>query len=558
MMYLVSVATVMWLALLSVPVSADIPPVTVTTTPQSLDLCPGGEGKALVVVQNNSQAPIHNACLTFFANGPIEAIFSASSSSIVKSSATRQEEACKGIEMPLLAQGGAYSTLVNAKLTDYPTTNAALYFRVEYPFDELSDSNAVTAVGTLDAHSHATLNIDKLKVETKTSFASLHEEDKGHVVLTITNSSNESIILSKPRTSNPPYASITEAGNADTVSNAPPENIPKADKDGPTVIASQSMIAIDYVLTTKKEITPGKYIGLIDVEVRTACGDLLHRVAAYDVTLGVFGQSELLTFIGVPSLLFLPGFLILALWMLIWRFPWQQPEVLTAKDDPRKFFIGGKDPEFWLLGVTLSLIIFAFARYLAGFGYQQPYGLLDIAKLWIVSLIVGFMAYVVFFILDRRIARYKAARKITSTDDVITVLSRIKCRKIDIKKCKMVKSKSSSANHPFKGFQLWSEDQGKTFWLIPPIKCRSRDYRLDELDWTEKESDTIALYESLKEAKREKLADVNWSTTGGLNGPTKMDESEFKPADEETFYLLIYIPNEIKYLMKLVGVGFAP
>lgn len=514
-------SAIIGLTMSAAPAYSEGLPVTITVTPQSLNLCPNSAEKALIVVQNNRQTPIHNVCLTFFSNGMVETIFPATTP-ILDNVPAKNHESCQGVVVPLLPKGGSFSTLADVKLTGYSVTDTALYFQANYQFGEPPDVIPANAVGTLTIHGQVMPNAEAMKVETKVDFASLHENEEGRLVLTITNGSSDYLILEKLAANSLSYATVKPSVENEAL---------------PLTISPQSIVAFEYVIKAIDKIIPGRYIGLVDVDAIASCGVPLHRVADYIVPLGVFGQSELLTTIGVPSLLFLPGVLILTLWMLLWRFEGIRVGFLAREKGAKDFFVAAKDPEFWLLGITFSLLIFAFSPYLPGFGYLQPYQLSDIAYLWGISLMVGLFFYVVMLGLDRwlenrrqkRLAvknKKEADRTLTPDDDVLTALKRMKLRGFNIHNRRRVESQDNTKS--FRGFRLWSDNKDQTFWVIPPIKCKKLNpQKYNDFDPAENVKNTDALEESLRKLKEERGAEINWCRNGILTGPKEMGPSEF-------------------------------
>jgi hypothetical protein len=431
------------------PGAAAQPAVTITTTPRELTLCPGvGEGQVLVVVRNGSGEPIRKLCVTSFANGPLRG---------PTLPAGAAAASCPdGLAIDELPAGGTFSKLVTIALTDYPTTSAwaHVWARYQRGAKEPGASEAVTA--SIEVKAPAPPTGDALKLETKVGFASLHEGEAGKVVLMLGNGTNEKLMVEKLLAIAPADAKVTTAVVA------------------PLAIAPQSTVAVDFTVTAEDKINTGKRIGLIDVDATTSCKVAIHRVASYEVTLGVFGESELLTTIGVPSLLFLPGFLILTLWMLLWRFRWARVHFL-AKSGGDDFMVAAKEPEFWLLGFTFSLVLFVLLPRITQIGYRQAYALPDIARLWYVSLGIGLGVYAVLRLVDgilRGIARRElAARTLTERDGVLDALDKLVLRGWSQGSMRRVKLK---ANPQVRGFQLWSDDEDQSFWVIPQIQCKTK------------------------------------------------------------------------------------
>jgi hypothetical protein len=403
---------------------------------------------------------------------------------------------------------------MTVRLERYPATNAAVYFRADYQVGDKAGGATQTAVGTLEVHTKAAPGQDALKLETKTSFASLHEGESGHVVLTITNGTNDPLELSKVEASDLPYMEKVSSDQR------------------PPTIAPQSAVSIDYRITAKKAINPGKYVGLIQAEARTTCGVLIYRVTSYEVTLGVFGQSELLTILGVPALLFLPGFLMLTLWVLLWSFIGLRVSFL-AKGGTQEFFCAPKDAEFWMVGITLSLLMFAIAPRMTSLGYQRPYGLTDIAWLWAVSLGVSLVLYLMFFALDRWLARRRARITLTPIDDPISVVWKMKRRAWLKGNCRAVKFNSppnaTRGATEMHGFQLWAEKPGDSVWVIPGIKCWMTG-KPSDLD-PNKADNTNELLQMLQSIENEG-ATVAWAKDeSGFNEPRLIKTTEVEGSE---------------------------
>ncbi|HEY0477374.1 MAG TPA: hypothetical protein VGD37_07605 [Kofleriaceae bacterium] len=500
---------------------ADVgPAVTVTTAPTTLTLCPGaGEARVLVTVRNGGPEAIRKLCLRSFSNGPVKlpvttaaAVAPRTPNSANSPPPIDTTAGCPdGAAAEALPAGGVFSQVVTVALTDYPPAAASVYFWARYQIGS-SDTVGETTPAALELKALSPPSADALKLEAKAGFVSLHEGEAGRVVLTISNGTNEKLVLEPPAPSRPTDTRVAIASAA------------------PSAVAPQSTVAVDFQITADKELHPGKYIGLIDVEATTACGIAVHRVASYEVTLGVFGESTLLTLVGVPSLLFLPGFLILTVWMLLWRSTWLRVSFL-AKSGSEDFFVAAKDPEFWLLGVTFSLILFAVAPTVTQLGYRRAYSLTDIAVLWAMSVAIGAGVYLVLRAIDA-IARWvvrarAAARTITEDDDVGTALERVTRRGWPRDQIRPVRSKTDVQ---LRGFRLWSDDAGQHVWVIPQIVYRSADPIAPEIDPAAAGLDVAELARRLAALSNGGIR-VEW---GGLGKPRawKREDCDDEPAGD--------------------------
>jgi hypothetical protein len=433
-----------------------------------------------------------------------------------------QEKCIGGVMVPELKSGATLSKLLSLKLTSYSSGSTVILW-ADYQTGDPAKGASGTASNTFTVKSPTKPTADSLKVETKIDSASLHETQSGSVLLKISNGTDDIIKLSTSPSISPPNTSVEPLGISATTA------------------LPQSEVTISYKISPAPKIFPGKYLGVIDVDAQMGCGVSVKRAASYEVTFGVFGESGLFTtlnLLNVPSLLFLPGFLILTLWMILWRLKWRV-SFLAKSSSVDEFFVGAKDPEFWLLGVTFSLLLFlilqnGILKSEIGIGYGgQPYNLTSIAKLWGISLIISFVLYAALIGIDRwrtrRANAAKAAVTLTSNDDVLTVVEKMEKRGWERRYCFPVKSKAGLTPE-ISGFRLWEESHGETLWVIPQIEWITPPENLGEFDIAKPDIAMSELLRQLREITAKKLGSVQWEEGAGFNGPrlmklTELDES---------------------------------
>jgi hypothetical protein len=495
--------------------------VTMTTTPTVLELCPGGEaGRVLVVVRNTDTRPIRNVCLSAFTNGPVSLDLSGVPTQAV---ASASRECAGGVALANLASGTTLSRLITLKLSRYPATSPAVYLRADYQAADQPKTGRATAVSTLEVRAAAIPGADALKLEAKAESASLHENEKSRVMLTVSNGTSDTLKLSATTITAPTGTTVTQKGIA------------------PPAIPPNSAVTVDYEIEAKEKILPGKRVGLIEVDAQTSCGTSIRRIASYDVTLGVFGQSDLLTTVGVPSLLLLPGFLILTLWMLLWRLSGLKVSFFK-KSDAEEFFVSVKSAEFWLVAITFSLAMFWLAPTVTGVGYQDPYRLLDIAKLWGISLAIGLVLYFAALSLDRvlkaRAAAAAAQRTLTSNDDVLTAIEKMAIRSWRKEDCRPVRSKDG-VTPKIRGFSLWEEKPAETVWLIPQIRWTTKPEALGTINPANADSVELLLRQ-LREIDDKKLGTLAWAVReSGFNGPLLFKRADLQDAQGELVAVVV-------------------
>ncbi|WP_143148527.1 hypothetical protein [Nitrosospira sp. Nsp11] len=526
---------------------ASEPLVSITTTPNTVELCPGKQAaQVLVTVQNKDAKPIRNICLRAFTSSSAKLDFvvvpvsHSHDEAPPNTGASEQGKCIGGVVLPELKPNSILSRLMSFNVTSYVPTSTAILW-ADYEGGDLSKDENEIATGSFSVTT-SKLNPELFKVEAKANFASLYEGQDGNVLLMITNGTNNTIKLnaSTEVQGNPLSTTVIPIeGSSTTVSKtmSTTDSSQIISTMASTTVPPHGGVVIPYKVTADKKVSPGKFFGLIQVDAQTDCGPSIHRVVSYEVTLGVFGESDLLRFLKVPTLLFLPGFLILTLWMLLWRFKvfgWRV-SFLAKPTSTDEFIISGADTEFWLLAITFSLILF-FASDTMAIGYTKPYNLEDIAKVWGASLVISLFLYVTLLGVDRwrvRRAAEKTARlTLTPNDDVLTVVAKMQARSWPRENCRPVRTKGGSAP-VIEGFTLWEEKPEETIWVIPQIECVASPGALGDFDPSKNDLIVTELLRELREITTKKLALVQWGKKFGLNGPRLMNLTDLEASNGE-------------------------
>lgn len=141
-------------------------------------------------------------------------------------------------------------------------------------------------------------------------------------------------------------------------------------------------VPLDISVAAPERAQIGEWLILANVTLTRGEGN--HRetgvaVAEQKVKVGVPGVSDVLKVLDLPSLLLVPGALILATWSLL----------LGAIGAGKYTWLEWKSVSFWLVAITLSIAAFAVQNFF-GFGpnFLVAYGISDVAWLWFGS--VGF------------------------------------------------------------------------------------------------------------------------------------------------------------------------
>jgi hypothetical protein len=139
-----------------------------------------------------------------------------------------------------------------------------------------------------------------------------------------------------------------------------------------------------------KGVTPGNRKIALESNLRwndRGCSYSATIVTPQDLTVGIFGQSDILTALGIPSLLLLPGFLIMGMVAVMWK------AGVRFGSATVEFPYQLKSPEFWLFAVSLSFLAVLTGRYVFDRPYLNIYGLADLMWLWFLSVLLGGLVF---------------------------------------------------------------------------------------------------------------------------------------------------------------------
>jgi hypothetical protein len=224
--------------------------------------------------------------------------------------------------------------------------------------------HAVTAA--IELSPPTPVEVEKVaSVEVKASLATLHSEQSQPVYLLVKNKAAQVLTVKKVDTSNTPsFISFHEL----------PKNVEV--EPGET-----SILKLEAKAGAK--VRPGEHelVFRLPSEMGGAQFDL---VASEATKVGVEGEAELLTVFGIPSLLVLPGFLVLVGASIVWRLRW-----LRQEWDTEAFPFALKEPEFWALAVIASILIVVLAHAFKLIDLLGEYGIKELIELWFASLLLG-------------------------------------------------------------------------------------------------------------------------------------------------------------------------
>jgi hypothetical protein len=224
------------------------------------------------------------------------------------------------------------------------------------------------------------------EVVVKTSSTLLNEQRPSKVYLVITNKSNQEIRVNDITPKGPSFI----RGDPEV----------KSFKIGP-----RDSFTVPIKIAVTDVVTPGKHLLLFDVPIEWGQGEHTQKanlVTSQEFDVGILGESEVLTALGVPSFLLLPGFLMVVTFALLTKIG--KSETLQGES----LLKAGTNPYLWVIAITLSgvmafLIYPTFTKWLLKVrrDYLVGYGLYDVILVWLTSIFTGLAAWILVGVIKR-------------------------------------------------------------------------------------------------------------------------------------------------------------
>lgn len=233
----------------------------------------------------------------------------------------------------------------------------------------------------------------------------------------------------------------------------------------------------------------------------------------YEFDAGVLGDTALLTAVGVPSFLLLPGFLVVVVFCMLWNHVGKRERIP----------LDVKSPEFWSLAVLLSLTSALIYPLVWKRNYLEGYNFKDIYRIWFGSAGVAVIAWgaAVLAVWIARWERERAQRRCTfsSNDNPVDVLHKLELNHSGFRLDQVELTIGGEAT---RGLLLFKGQAGSTTWVAPrAVVSRPADSHVDELsrqiDDHESPGKLIALIEKLGITAR-------WKPSGRLSSVTEVQE----------------------------------
>jgi hypothetical protein len=356
---------------------------------------------------------------------------------------------------------------------------AKLYVRVAFDvLDAAGRSNHRLLYSTVDIAPAAASSAAPLlaKAEAIGAATSVAHERPAQLLVQLTNQSNRTLHLATLTIFKPTFVCLSIAGDmcqtpADDVTAGAKSLIEKPQPIdlnplGVADLPPGQTAILPLMLRASSKVVPGLYTVMIGVQVES--GGLNQTVTtSHDINVAVLGESDLLKLVGVPSLLFLPGALLLITLSLCLS-------AGISSDDRKKLLLQPTEPGFWVLAIGLSLVAAVIYPSLTGFfgherNYLASYGLEDFMYVFGWSILGGILAFGAYrgtlFLVKLCRARKIRQQVPQPGDDPLTILGKLAKLSENVV-CRQAYPLGGSAADAMLVLGPWSTDT--ELWIVPP------------------------------------------------------------------------------------------
>ena len=490
-------------------------------SPSAVPLAPGEAADILLVLRNPRSAPLGDCQLTSFTVTDVQV----------------PAALPKGLR---LEPNDRRAWPVRILQASQGRMTGTLDFRLDCARLAKSDPGGVpggreTAIVPIEIQERAPEPIEKIaELRIETTLDELDDHHPGLIFLVVKNISSVALTITGIATHQPDFMKLTVPGLTP-----------------PATLLPQASTLYSIPVSVDGKVQTGKHRVVLEVAAswtksgRPGAGSL---VAAHTVNVGVFGESALLQLVGIPSLLFLPGFLLLSTFALLWT---RVIPAKKSKTDGAALSV----PELTLLSITLSLLAaLAYPRITAALGaprdYLYRYGLVDVFYVWLGSVTIGAVAWVGVVgggRLWRRIVRYREdrtrarseqerlRRTPATTDTPLAILDKLTLNGVAFPLKQVEVLRDGSQQRAFLILPGHGAKDSPGEWAAPPFVVRQTRTNDDggglSAEWQKQLEDAGKLGpQQLAEALRraDPALEASWVISGPLKGPTLMTGDEIK------------------------------
>jgi hypothetical protein len=283
-------------------------------------------------------------------------------------------------------------------------------------------------------------------------------------------------------------------------------------------VPRRSVVAKEIKLNAQKQLTPGTYPVVFELTAQWNTGASTEKrrlVVSKQANAGVFFESEVLKALGVPSLLVLPGCLVLFTMQLLLTLG-----VLGLKNDSKLPQLTVSSPGFWIIAISLSGVFAVLYTFTTGHNYIIRYGPEDLRNVWLASIVVGLVIYLLIAGLT---SKHRREYIPTANDSPTTILKKLSKNRLSILRPK-VQFKLNGVDLDGYVIEQLDDEQTKV-WVIPPIGAEW-DSTQDALNAQQKfqkgvdgRSDPETLARQLEDAMQKNQVSVRWGAQKAIPNP---------------------------------------
>jgi hypothetical protein len=377
------------------------------------------------------------------------------------------------------------------------------------------------SVANLKLNSPAPPTLDDVKVEIKTALESLDVRHPGVVYLLVANDSGAPIKIN----------SITGSG---------PDEVTFDNPKLPVEVPNRHTSSLPITVSAAERVRKGKYLLLFDLGLVSehAPTDTIHKVITHQAQIGIPGEADVLTLLGIPSLLLIPGVLMLVVLILLWRIPLPRP----AGVSPNLPF-EEKTIRFWVIAVTLSILMAGIYPHLpGGVDYLDRYSLADVIGVWFASLFIGALLYVVALVIAHiyeRVAKWLLRRRTPSaTDRPTDLLRKLGRQGLDLRRERYEFTRNSDAHYI--GYVVQPRNGEASLWFSPPLVVTVEPGTPNGgelIETLRAEDDPSALAEILN--NNPNALRIRYEPSGGPAGPYRKESASLGPHNDTSRMLRV-------------------
>ncbi len=427
----------------AVPLFSTPQDLVIQVVPAALELGVGESGNAQVVVRNPADQVVSNLKLSWINNNSFE---------ITSQNETIQElpanaEAVWNLEVRQNEQGsdsGRVDLRIDYTWKDSAAAQSNPIPRIQFAEFEVT-APAVEPVANVAG------------VEVESTLTTLSEQRPGTIYLILENKGGVPLNIKAIDPRVPDFIKVTPL-----------------DETTNLTLSSGEKAEIAYQVTVDKTVQPGRYVLLFNIDLawekggRAQVGTL---IASHELDVGVFGESQILTLLGIPAFFLLPGFLMIVAFRLLWSRG-------RTSDEAGRFPLPAASSEFWFVAISLSLLMAMLYPWVtllvigARRNYLEAYGLGDVLNFWFGSIFLAVFSYLAYSgtkaLLTCRRQEEMAGMTPAAKDGPLDTLRKLARQKLTLKRDR---ASVNINGREYSTFLLQEKTAGNedAYWIAPRI-----------------------------------------------------------------------------------------